>query len=255
VEAGLRSFDRSMPEEINRVLTDAVSDHLFVTEPSGRENLLREGADAARIHMVGNVMIDSLDLYRPVWERSEVLPRLGLGRGQYGVVTLHRPSNVDEPGTLRGLVKALAEVGRHLPLVFPVHPRTRKRLESMEAEAESLVAGGARFTEPLGYLDFIALVDGARLVLTDSGGLQEETTALGVPCLTLREQTERPITVTHGTNRIVGTAPDRIVTESQAVLGAPRPAVSRPPLWDGQAASRIVDVLRRAFAPGAARAR
>jgi UDP-N-acetylglucosamine 2-epimerase (non-hydrolysing) len=253
VEAGLRSFDRSMPEEINRLLTDAVADYLFVTEVSGRENLRREGVDAGKIHLVGNVMIDSLEQCRPLWERSDVTARLELVPGAYGVVTLHRPSNVDDPGTLRGLVKALAEVGRRLPLVFPVHPRTRKRLEAMEVETEPLGATGARYVPPLGYLDFIALVARSRLVLTDSGGLQEETTALGVPCLTLREQTERPITVTHGTNCIVGISPDRIVTEAGRVLSAPRPAVSRPPLWDGRAAERIVAILRETPAGDATR--
>ena len=245
VEAGLRSFDRTMPEEINRLLTDAISDYLFVTEESGCENLLREGVDRARIHMVGNVMIDSLDQSRAVWERSDVITRLGVSRGEYGVVTLHRPSNVDDPATLRGLVKALSEIGRHVPLVFPVHPRTRTRLEAMEAETES-AAGGARFVAPLGYLDFLALVAGARIVLTDSGGLQEETTALGVPCLTLRENTERPVTVARGTNRIVGTSPDRIVPEAMRVLSEGRPAVSRPPMWDGRAAERIVAIIREA---------
>jgi UDP-N-acetylglucosamine 2-epimerase (non-hydrolysing) len=242
VEAGLRSFDRAMPEEINRLLTDAIADYLFVTEESGRENLLREGADPGKIHMVGNVMIDSLEQSRRVWERSDLIARLGLTRGDYGVVTLHRPSNVDDPATLRGLVKALSEVGRRLPLVFPVHPRTRNRLEAMEAE--SVIGSGARYVPPLGYLDFLALVAGSRLVLTDSGGLQEETTALGVACLTLREQTERPITVTHGTNRIVGTSPDRIVTEAIRALSEERRTVSRPPLWDGHAAERIVAILR-----------
>ena len=251
VEAGLRSFDRSMPEEINRILTDTISEYLFVTEQSGRDNLLREGIDGRKIHMVGNVMIDSLEQCRPLWERSEAVARLGLLRGEYGVVTLHRPSNVDDPVTLRGLVKALAEIGRRLPLVFPVHPRTRTRLEAMEAETESLGKSTARFVPPLGYLDFISLVAGARLVLTDSGGLQEETTSLGVPCLTLREQTERPITVTRGTNRIVGTSPDRIVTEALRALVEPPSAGSRPPLWDGHAAERIVTILRDAWAVGA----
>jgi UDP-N-acetylglucosamine 2-epimerase (non-hydrolysing) len=254
VEAGLRSFDRAMPEEINRLLTDAISDYLFVTEESGCENLLREGVDRGKIHLVGNVMIDSLEQSRPVWERSDVIARLGLSRGNYGVVTLHRPSNVDDPATLRGLVKALGEIGRRIPLVFPVHPRTRSRLEAMEAEAES-VASDARYVPPLGYLDFLALVSGSRLVLTDSGGLQEETTALGVPCLTLREQTERPITVTHGTNRIVGTSPDRIVAEATRVLSEAQPMVSRPPLWDGHAAERIVATIREAGGGRAAAAR
>jgi UDP-N-acetylglucosamine 2-epimerase (non-hydrolysing) len=242
VEAGLRSFDRSMPEEINRLLTDAVSDQLFVTEESGRANLLREGIDAGKIHMVGNVMIDSLEQCRPAWEQSDVIARLGLRRGGYGVVTLHRPSNVDDPATLRGLLGALAEIERRLPLVFPVHPRTQSRLEALEIGS----SGGsrARYIAPLGYLEFVGLVAGSRLVLTDSGGLQEETTALGVPCLTLREQTERPVTVTEGTNCIVGTAPDRIVGEAARVLDRPPPRRPRPPLWDGHAAERIVSILR-----------
>ena len=243
VEAGLRSYDRSMPEEINRLLTDAISDYLFVTEASGRENLLREGVDPGKIHMVGNVMIDSLEQCRPVWERSDVVTRLGLPTGDYGVVTLHRPSNVDDPVILRGLVKALAEIGRRLPLVFPVHPRTQSRLEAIDAEPGSAGAN-ARYIEPLGYLDFVALVARSRLVLTDSGGLQEETTALGIPCLTLREQTERPITVTEGTNRIVGTSPDRIVSEAMRALAGPGLRTARPPLWDGRAAERIVAILR-----------
>lgn len=246
VEAGLRSFDRTMPEEINRLLTDTISEYLFVTEASGRENLLREGIDAGKVHMVGNVMIDTLDQCRYVWERSDVVTQLGLTRGTYGVVTLHRPSNVDDPATLRGLLKALAEIGRRLPLVFPVHPRTRARLEAMEAEAASSDAGVVRYVAPLGYLDFIGLVSGSRLALTDSGGLQEETTALGVPCLTLREQTERPITVSHGTNRVIGTSPDRIVREACRVLSEPRSSVPRPPLWDGYAARRIVAILASA---------
>ena len=244
VEAGLRSFDRTMPEEINRLLTDAISDYLFVTEESGCENLLREGVDRAKIYMVGNVMIDSLEQSRRVWEGSDVIARLGVSPGDYGVVTLHRPSNVDDPATLRGLVKALSAIGRHVPLVFPVHPRTRSRLEAMAAETESLAGAGARYVAPLGYLDFLALVARARIVLTDSGGLQEETTALGVPCLTLREQTERPVTVVRGTNRIVGTSPDRIVTEAMRVLAEGPPTASRPPLWDGRAAERIVEIIR-----------
>jgi UDP-N-acetylglucosamine 2-epimerase (non-hydrolysing) len=240
VEAGLRSFDRSMPEEINRLVTDAISDYLFVTEESGRENLLREGIDPAKIHFVGNVMIDSLEQCRQVWDRPDVATRLGLSRHAYGVVTLHRPSNVDDPATLRGLLKALKEIGRRLPLVFPVHPRTRQRLEATDGDKTE---DGIRYVTPLGYIEFVALVAGARLVLTDSGGLQEETTALGVPCLTLRHQTERPITVTHGTNRIVGTDPGRIVTEAHDVLAAPPPLVQRPSFWDGRASQRIVAVL------------
>jgi UDP-N-acetylglucosamine 2-epimerase (non-hydrolysing) len=232
-----------MPEEINRLVTDAISDQLFVTEESGRENLRREGIDADRIHMVGNVMIDSLEQCRQVWERSDIAARLGLERGRYGVVTLHRPSNVDDTVTLQGLVKALEDIGQTLPLVFPVHPRTRQRFESMRVGAEPSTSGNIRYIAPLGYVEFISLVAGSRLALTDSGGLQEETTALGVPCLTLREQTERPITVTHGTNRIVGTSPDRIVSEAYRALAETARVTSRPPLWDGKAAQRIVATL------------
>jgi UDP-N-acetylglucosamine 2-epimerase (non-hydrolysing) len=248
VEAGLRSFDRSMPEEINRLLTDAISSYLFVTEDSARENLLREGIDADKIHMVGNVMIDSLEHSRLRWERADVARTFGLARGAYGVVTLHRPSNVDDAATLRGLVKALGEIARIMPLLFPVHPRTRDRLEAVGA-IEGL-GGDIRYARPLGYLDFLAVVAGARLVLTDSGGLQEETTALGVPCLTLREQTERPVTVTHGTNHIVGTSPGRIVDTALRVLSDPRSTTARPALWDGKSAERIVDVLCDAWTGG-----
>jgi len=250
VEAGLRSFDRSMPEEINRLLTDAISEYLFVSEESGRLNLAREGVDARKIHFVGNVMIDSLEQCRPVWERSTILKELGLTRGQYGVVTLHRPSNVDDPIALRGLMKALVELSRRMPLVFPVHPRTRKRLEEMKGGDQLLSCSGVHCVAPLGYLDFIALVAGSRLVLTDSGGLQEETTALNVPCLTLRDETERPITVSHGTNRIVGASPDRIFAEASRALSEPAPEVSRPPLWDGKASARIVAVLQAAWEAG-----
>jgi UDP-N-acetylglucosamine 2-epimerase (non-hydrolysing) len=252
VEAGLRSFDRTMPEELNRLLTDAVSDHLFVTEESGRQNLQREGIDGAKIHFVGNVMIDSLDHYRDRWDRSSILARLGLQPHGYGVVTLHRPATVDDAQTLGSVVDALRQVARQIPLVFPVHPRTRRRLETAaNGDAGAGQSGGAgdtpkgiRWLEPLGYLDFIALVSRAAMVLTDSGGLQEETTALGVPCLTLRDRTERPVTVTHGTNRIVGTAPVRIVEEAFRTLEEPRRTWGRPYLWDGRAARRIVGILR-----------
>ncbi len=245
VEAGLRSFDPTMPEEINRRLTDAVSDYLFVTEESGRRNLLREGADPAKIHLVGNVMIDALELYRPQWERSTIAGRLGLSCKDYGVVTLHRPSNVDRPEKFQTVVRALSEVAEHIPLVFPVHPRTRHRIrESLDGEEPGRAAGRLQCVDPLGYLDFVALVSRARVVLTDSGGLQEETTALGVPCLTLRERTERPVTVSAGTNRLVGTAPDRIVEEARRVVESRTPRVQPPPLWDGRAAERIVALLR-----------
>ena len=250
VEAGLRSFDRTMPEEINRVLTDAIADLLFVTEESGRENLLREGVAANKIHFVGNVMIDALMTFRPHWQNSSVFDRLALHENQsYAVLTLHRPSNVDDPANLTKLLDALQDVARHIPIIFPVHPRVRARLGMQEerkpaSDLEALSAGkGIAYLDPLGYLDFIALMSRARLVLTDSGGIQEETTILGVPCLTLRNNTERPATVTWGTNRIIGTEPSRIVQEAlQALNHPPRPS-GPPPLWDGQAASRIVKVL------------
>lgn len=251
VEAGLRSFDRSMPEEINRLVTDSLSDYLFVTEESGRHNLLHEGIPEDKIHFVGNVMIDSLEAFRLQWQRSDIHDRLGLQKGTYGIVTLHRPSNVDEPATLQGLMAALAQVAQALPLIFPVHPRTRKQLETMTDVVQPdwdwnthSPTQGVYCCDPFGYTDFMALVASARLVLTDSGGLQEETTVLGVPCLTVRENTERPVTITHGTNSLVGVSPDKIVTEARRVLDNPQPVSSPPPLWDGAAAQRIVSVLR-----------
>jgi UDP-N-acetylglucosamine 2-epimerase (non-hydrolysing) len=251
VEAGLRSFDRAMPEEVNRLVTDAISDFLFVTEESGRQNLLREGIDGTKIHFVGNVMIDCLEEFRPLWERSLIHDRLGLKRDEYGIVTLHRPTNVDDAGTLQGLIGALTIVARKIPVVFPVHPRTRKRIEAMDGSisvswfgSEHLPIKGLCCLDSLGYLDFMALLANARIVLTDSGGLQEETTALGVPCLTLRESTERPVTVTHGTNRVIGASPSRIVEEALQALKSPGPILAPPPLWDGKASQRIVAILR-----------
>ncbi len=251
VEAGLRSFDRTMPEEINRLVTDTVSDYLFVTEESGRQNLLREGIDESKIFFVGNVMIDSLEESRRSWECSSIHDRLGLPKGTYGVVTLHRPSNVDDPATLRGIIGALARVACELPMIFPVHPRTRKHLEAMNGAAPTfwcdngkVLSRGISCSDPLSYVDFMALVANARLVLTDSGGLQEETTVLGIPCLTLRENTERPVTVTHGTNRVIGISPARITEEAFGILASPQPVSSSPPLWDGRAAERIVTILK-----------
>jgi UDP-N-acetylglucosamine 2-epimerase (non-hydrolysing) len=241
VEAGLRSFDRTMPEEINRLLTDAVSDLLFVTEEDARANLLREGVAPAKIHFVGNVMVDALLASRPRWETSPIFDRFSLAGKRYAVLTLHRPANVDDPDVLNDLLDALAEVARHLPIVFPVHPRVRPRV--------SLDPGPPTFDRglvclpPLGYLDFVALMSRACLVLTDSGGIQEETTMLGVPCLTLRDTTERPVTVSHGTNRLIGTRPRRIVDEALRALSDPPRTLGPPPLWDGGAAQRIVRTL------------
>ena len=239
VEAGLRSFDRTMPEEINRILTDSISHWLFVTERSGLENLKHEGVPDERVFLVGNVMIDTLLASRELSRRSRILEEMELAGRPYAVLTLHRPANVDDPAVLAGLVRAIDRLQRELPIVFPVHPRTRKTLN---ASGLGRMAG-LRLVEPLGYLDFMKLVSEARLVLTDSGGVQEETTVLGVPCLTMRNNTERPITVEQGTNTLVGLDPERIIAEGLRVLAKPAASRRVPELWDGRAAARIVDVL------------
>lgn len=255
VEAGLRSFDSTMPEEINRRVTDAVSDFLFVTERSGVDNLLREGASPKKIFLVGNVMIDCLLRHRKLASQSSLLADLGVrAKGaslrDYGVLTLHRPANVDDAKVLRGILEAVGEVAHDFPVFFPVHPRTRLNLERfrlsrLTSEVLDRPATGIVLLEPMGYLDFLALNDSARIVLTDSGGIQEETTVLGVPCLTLRNNTERPATIVRGTNHLVGVEPRRIVSAARSALAGPRRIKRRPPLWDGHAAKRIVAVLRR----------
>ena len=278
VEAGLRSFDRTMPEEINRLLTDAVASYLFVTEPSGVENLRREGLeqflqDGAPIEevspeimagrggdpsapprwgaFVGNVMIDTLQALR---ERAETEAQVEIPDGPYALVTLHRPSNVDEPRTLGRIIQALSRVAQEIPLLFPCHPRTRKRLQEFGLDTGGILKtgphsgyspnGSISLLEPLGYLEFLKLMAHARLVFTDSGGIQEESTILGIPCLTLRENTERPITLTVGTNRLVGTDPEKIFAGAEAALSNRWAKWGRPPLWDGKAAQRIVKILR-----------
>lgn len=245
VEAGLRSFDESMPEEINRKLTDAISTYLFASEESGVVNLRREGVPAERIFLVGNVMIDTLRRHREAAARSTILTDLGLaesgaGPRRYGVLTLHRPANVDDGAVLGRLLEAVDTIAPDFPVIFPVHPRTRERLAAPGASAERR---NLRPVAPLGYLDFLRLLEEAALVLTDSGGIQEETTVLGVPCLTLRENTERPATLEHGTNRLVGLEPQRIVEAARAALAQPAWNGTCPPLWDGHAAERIVDIL------------
>jgi len=241
VEAGLRSFDRAMPEEINRVLTDQISEWLFTTEPEAEPNLLREGIARERIHFAGNVMIDTLLANLSRAREQGALRRLGLAPKGYAVLTLHRPSNVDDPERLRSLFAVLEEIHRELPVVFPVHPRTQAAIANgLGGQAPKL-----RTTDPLGYLEFLELMSEARLVLTDSGGIQEETTALGVPCLTLRDNTERPVTVTHGTNVVVGTDPERIRAEARKILQGEGKAGRTPEGWDGHAARRIVDVIER----------
>jgi UDP-N-acetylglucosamine 2-epimerase (non-hydrolysing) len=255
VEAGLRSFDRSMPEEINRVVTDALADYLFVTESDAIQNLLKEGRPRERIYMVGNVMIDSLQHAMPFAQRSTVLNDLGLmEKGSvvpFGLLTLHRPSNVDSLDVLSKLLRALHAVADRLPIIFPVHPRTQSKLDELNASGHP----GLRMIAPLGYLDFLCLMNRARLVLTDSGGIQEETTALGVPCLTLRENTERPVTVTVGTNYLVGQNPEMIEAIACEILAGQGKKGERPELWDGRAAERIVDILLREFSQTAATSR
>jgi len=241
VEAGLRSFDRTMPEEVNRVLTDAISDVLFTTEPEALKNLTREGISPERIHFVGNVMIDTLFRYRERARKSDVLDRLRLEPGGYAALTLHRPSNVDDEGTLGMLLEAIARIQAEIPVVFPVHPRTRGRLDALAPVLPAMP--GLRLVDPLSYLDFVPLMANARCVLTDSGGIQEETTALRIPCLTLRSNTERPITVTRGSNRIVGTGQDAIYESWRTVAQGHWPTGELPDLWDGKAAGRLVRVL------------
>ncbi|MFI5365360.1 MAG: non-hydrolyzing UDP-N-acetylglucosamine 2-epimerase [Candidatus Binatia bacterium] len=252
VEAGLRSFDRTMPEELNRVIVDTVSDFLFTSETSGVTNLAREGRPAAAVYHVGNVMMDTLVRFRSLAAGRDLAATLGIV-GSYGVLTLHRPSNVDRPAALGSLLRVVAEATRRLPIVFPVHPRTRDRLDASGLGAALAGLPGLYATAPLGYLDMLALIERAQLVLTDSGGVQEETTYLGVPCLTLRDTTERPATVIEGTNRVVGTRPERVLAEIERVLDGDRPPPRRPPLWDGHAAERVAEVLA-GFAGSAAAA-
>jgi UDP-N-acetylglucosamine 2-epimerase (non-hydrolysing) len=246
VEAGLRSRDRTMPEEINRVVTDALADLLLTPSRDASENLLKEGALQERIRFVGNVMIDTLYRNLERANNSRVLERLGVKPQEFCAITLHRPSNVDDKETLSGIVGALRAIGEKLPIVFPVHPRTRERLDEFGLNQALREQSSLMLTEPLGYLDFLRLYGNSRLVLTDSGGIQEETTALGIPCLTLRENTERPVTVTEGTNRVVGSDPEVIKREAFAALERSDRAAKVPELWDGHAAARIVDAIEEA---------
>lgn len=237
VEAGLRSFDRMMPEEINRLVTDALADLLFTPSVDAHENLAREGIPSSKIRFVGNVMIDTLVRLLP----KAAMPGEAKDLERYALVTLHRPSNVDEPEMLARVLKALDTIAKEMPVVFPIHPRTLRRIEGF-----GLAAGngyGLRLLNPLPYLQFLGLQQQAAMVITDSGGIQEETTFLGVPCLTLRTTTERPVTITDGTNTLIGDEPERLYSEVMAILGGQRKAGRIPPLWDGQAAVRIADIL------------
>lgn len=248
VEAGLRSFDRTMPEEINRIVTDAISDVLFAPSSDAVENLAREGVPADRVHFVGNVMIDSLELLRPQANGSRVLSELGLIPKRFALCTLHRPSNVDADSSLGLVSEILERVSEHLAVALVAHPRTRKRLRETSL-ASRLEEAGVKIVLPVGYVDFLKLQMSATVVLSDSGGIQEETTILGTPCLTLREQTERPITVTEGTNEVVGLDPERIIAGvRRAMEGSSGSTTRRPELWDGRSAERIVSVLRHEFA-------
>jgi UDP-N-acetylglucosamine 2-epimerase (non-hydrolysing) len=245
VEAGLRSFDRTMPEEINRLLTDQISDLLFITERSARENLMREGVSESRIHFVGNVMIDTLryGLKDAVPAAQTMSAQADWAQKAYTLLTLHRPSNVDDPVMLRSLLGAICDVSSRLPVVFPMHPRTRAKIEQ-HGLGPLLETRRLLKLPPLGYLEMLGLMQAARLVLTDSGGIQEETTALGIPCVTLRENTERPITVEQGTNTVVGSSPARILAAVDDILRSGGKSGRIPELWDGRASHRIVAVLR-----------
>ncbi|MGB5082777.1 MAG: UDP-N-acetylglucosamine 2-epimerase (non-hydrolyzing) [Burkholderiales bacterium] len=244
LEAGLRSGDRTMPEELNRIATDALADLLWTPSADADENLEREGIPGSRIELVGNIMIDSLEMMRSAIEARRCAGRLGLEPRAYGVVTLHRPSNVDDAGQLGRMVELIVAAAGALPVVFPVHPRTRQRLEAAGLLDRLNRAPGVKLTEPLGYTDFMSLVFDCRYVLTDSGGIQEETTYLGIPCFTLRENTERPITVTQGTNRLV--RPETTLSQIRSNLSGASPKRTVPPLWDGRTAARVVRSLKGA---------
>ncbi len=243
VEAGLRSFDRTMPEEINRICADHLSELLFTTEKSGDENLRKEGVGKEKVHFVGNCMVDTLLKHVGMAIQGSPWNQFGLEPGEYGLLTLHRPSNVDDPRTLRPLIRAISKASREIPIIFPVHPRTRERLQKLHLK----IGPSLRTCDPLPYLTFIGLMAKAKYVLTDSGGIQEETTVLNVPCLTLRRNTERPITLTKGTNRLVGTDSNQIEKSVEEILAGKWYRGKRPPLWDGNAAVRIVDIIEEKF--------
>jgi UDP-N-acetylglucosamine 2-epimerase (non-hydrolysing) len=242
LEAGLRSRDRTMPEELNRLVTDVLADVLWTPSADADANLIAEGISAERISRVGNIMLDSFELVRPAIEAADAATEFGLPRGDYGVVTLHRPSNVDDPATLAAIADALVLVQNRLPLVFPVHPRTAQRLAAAGLD-HALREAGLFLTEPVSYVRFMSLVLTSAAVITDSGGIQEETTYLGIPCLTLRENTERPITISEGTNQLVDTG--NVGARLDTALAAARRLLRKPEYWDGRTAARCVDDLRR----------
>ncbi len=244
LEAGLRSFDRTMPEEINRIVTDSIADILWTPSPDADENLLREGVASGKIERVGNIMIDSLEMMRPRIEREKAFSKYGLKSGGYGIVTLHRPSNVDNRGTLMRLCDALQRIAAELPLAFPVHPRTRKNLEAFGLYKKLSDTPGIHLDEPVSYIPFMNLVFNCRLAISDSGGIQEETTYLGIPCLTLRPNTERPITVSEGTNRLC--TPENIAAHAESAM-ALKSTRKSPELWDGKTAARVMASMKRSL--------
>lgn len=241
VEAGLRSFDRSMPEEINRILTDSIADYLFVTEKSGLKNLIKEGVDENKIHFVGHVMIDSLIHYLPKMNGKKIMNELNVKEGSYVLTTLHRPSNVDEPEQFKKLIKMLNRISEERPVIFPIHPRTKKNLEIYHLN--QTISQSVNLLDPIGYIDFLTLTKNAELIITDSGGIQEESTYLGVQCITLRDTTERPITVEVGTNHLLGHDLDLAEHTALEILNGKKKEGNIPELWDGNAAERIVKIL------------
>lgn len=243
VEAGLRSFDREMPEEINRILTDRLAEYLFVTEESGQQNLVNEGINPEQIYFVGNVMIDSLLKHRKKAQKSPILERLGVAEKGYALLTMHRPGNVDTLENLTNIFCAFEKIQQKIKILFPIHPRTRKMLNEFGLQAQVQRMKNLMLIDPLGYLDFLKLMDHAAFILTDSGGIQEESTVLGIPCLTLRENTERPITLELGTNILVGSDRKRIVEESRKIISGKAKSGQIPPLWDGKASERIVRII------------
>lgn len=245
VEAGLRSFDRKMPEEINRLVTDVLADYLFTTEKSGTNNLLKEGIDPAKIYFVGNVMIDSLIHFLDKAKKSDILQRENLQPHEYALVTLHRPSNVDNPDNFLKIFKAFEKIQEDIPIIFPIHPRTEKNIKALGLEERVAKLKNLKRIPPAGYLDFLQLQRNCKFVMTDSGGIQEETTFLGIPCLTLRENTERPVTAEMGTSEIVGTDTEKIISCAHKILNGDWKQGQVPPLWDGKAADRIVSVLSK----------